>query len=389
MWKTPKSLYLHVPFCRHLCNYCDFYKHKLDAEQGQSMFQNYHTLLENQLQIFRNLDFASGILRDSTELETIYFGGGTPSLWGSDGVLFFKSFLKKCNFSLANLQEWTLECDPLAYEPEALKAWSEIGVSRLSIGLQSSDDHFLKVADRLHSYADIIKLAELAHELNLDLSFDFLLGLPAMGKKRNIEEELEKILRLRPTHLSLYILEVGKGYRHFSQLPEAEEVSAEYLTVSNYLTEAGYEHYEVSSFARRGFQAGHNSRYWNESSIFAFGPSATGVLYDELMLGATRWKWGAHAKVPEIETLGASELLLERFYVRTRLLEGIPWKNYFGERPPRLLQEIFINLVSEKFIYPCLESGNLILTTKGRLFHDSIVEKCSPYLDICAPETNL
>ncbi len=308
---TVSSLYVHVPFCRHLCNYCDFYKQKFDAPHAQR--ETYARYLTESFERHESIMHERGM--SWAPFETIYFGGGTPSLWDTEGAQFFSS-LWGGKIPLAPRAEVTFEVDPGAWTEEGLKAWEKLGVNRYSVGTQSLDPHYLKVLDRAHDREETFRLLDRLKGRNF--SVDFLLGAPRVGSERNVIAELEELLSFGPKHLSLYILQPAAGYKLKAKIPEDEWISQEYLRVSQFLTENGFHHYEVSNFALPGFEAKHNLKYWLGESVAGLGPTGTGY-FAHSKEKAYRYKWKPSKAEIEPEELSKSELDLERIYLRLRL----------------------------------------------------------------------
>jgi oxygen-independent coproporphyrinogen-3 oxidase len=312
------SLYLHIPFCRHLCNYCDFYKTRFDSPVSQ--IESFHQFLEKSLTRHDELMKNYGLTW--SPLETIYLGGGTPSLWGEAGAGFFKALLK--DVPISSNAEFTMEVDPGTWTPELIAAWKKIGMNRISIGTQTLNPEFLKIMDRAHSLDESLKLLSFCQEHDWNFSLDFLLGLPfSREKKRNIEEELRALLKFKPKHISLYILNARSKYPHTQDMPDDEFIREEYLLVSEILRNEGFHHYEVSNFALPGFESRHNQKYWESQSVAALGPTGTG-LFVQGKDRATRYKWKVSRPEVEIEPLGSNELELERTYLELRTSQG--WK---------------------------------------------------------------
>lgn len=307
------SLYVHVPFCRHLCNYCDFYKQKFERPRAQ--LEEFDRYLTESWKRHESLWAESQVTW--SPLETLYFGGGTPSLWGEQGAARFAQFLDQ-GLSLKPQAEVTFEVDPGAWTEAGLRAWEEIGVNRYSVGTQSLDPVYLKVLDRAHDRTETFSLLERLRGKNY--SVDFLLGVPAAGSARDILRELEELLSYEPRHVSLYILQPAAGYKLRAKIPDDEKVAAEYLAVSAFLVSRGFHHYEVSNFALPGFEAQHNLRYWRGQSVAALGPTATGYL-GLSPTQALRYKWKPGRAEFEAEHLSADEIELERLYTRLRLSE--------------------------------------------------------------------
>ena len=312
------SLYVHVPFCRHLCNYCDFYKQKFDKPHAQR--EEFAAYLRS------SIERHESIMREQSAqwapLETVYFGGGTPSLWDVDGAEIWKGMLP-----LTTDAEVTFEVDPGAWTPEGLAAWEEAGVNRYSVGTQSLDAEYLRILDRAHDRDETFKL--LRHLAGKNFSVDFLLGAPQGLKKRDVLKELEELLSYGPKHLSLYILQPAAGYKLKAKIPDDEITSREYLAVSEYLRSRGFHHYEVSNFALPGFESRHNLRYWHGESVAALGPTSTGYFAQGLEK-AYRYKWKPGRAEVEVENLTLKELELEKLYLRLRLSEPFRIEEFTG-----------------------------------------------------------
>lgn len=326
------SLYLHVPYCRHLCNYCDFFKKKLEDSDTQfSEFENYLTaswLKHEQWMQEEKLSWAP-------QWDSIYLGGGTPSLWGSRGADFLGKLLPR-----VPVEEWTLEVDPGTWNEEMFSSWSQLGVNRLSIGTQSLDAQFLKILDRAHDLDDSYLLLEKAKNSGINFSFDFLLGVPHSSRyQRNVIKELEHFLSFNPHHVSLYILNARSKYPLTEHLPDDEYIAREYLAVCAFLEANGLHQYEVSNFARPGYESLHNKKYWDSQSVAALGPTGTGLIKlseDQ----AKRYKWKPSRAEFEIEILGTEELELERLYLELRTKRGwLPRAHQQGEKLQNKLHE--------------------------------------------------
>jgi oxygen-independent coproporphyrinogen-3 oxidase len=352
------SLYLHVPFCQHLCNYCDFYKRKLSTEQDQ--FKDFHKFLKKS--VLRHNSLMEEREFSWTTLDTIYLGGGTPSLWGEDGAQFFEKEVLPGKLSFD--AEFTMEIDPGTWTQGMLEAWKSIGLNRISVGTQSLDPDFLKILDRVHDLSDTLNLLSKLKQENWNYSLDFLLGVPfSKEKKRNIKKELDLLLEYNPKHISLYILNARSKYVHIQNLPNDEYIREEYLFVSSYLTEKGFHHYEVSNFALPGFESRHNQKYWRGESVAALGPTGTGYFAINEHK-AFRYKWKVSQAEFEMEELGEKELHLERLYLGLRTSDG--FSLYDG------LQDLLKSWGPQNYAFE--EGGKIKLTSLGFLMLDSLMD---------------
>lgn len=357
-----KSLYLHYPFCKNLCNYCDFYK-GLPSPELEDQFEDlFKSMFEKHDEILRDQNCTW------SSLSTLYIGGGTPSLWGEKGAKLLSQELKKRQINLEKDCEFTIEVNPGDWDRESIDAWMKIGVNRFSVGIQSLDSTFLKVLDRVHSIDEVYETLELFKELNVNYSVDFMLGLPFSKQyKRDVIKELEEILEYGPTHISLYILTVKDNYKHFEDLPDDEFIEREYLSVSEYLKSKGFDHYEVSNFAKTqelDRRSKHNLNYWRMESVAAIGPSATGFLADRKY----RYKWKTKSDDIITEVLSDKEYLMEKLYMSLRINEGLDI-NFFNDEK---LKDLAFDL--EKRDLAQVVNEKIILTSKGFLILDSIMD---------------
>ena len=264
-----RHVYIHVPFCARRCSYCDF----SIAVRREVPVEDYLTALETELL----LRFAD---RQPTEVDTIYFGGGTPSRLGGEGLARALDLVQRRFFTAAGA-EITVEANPDDMSPENLRAWRNAGINRLSIGSQSFDDKVLAWMHRTHDAGAIERAVVAARDAGItNLSLDLIFALPE-ALERDFEKDVERVLELQPDHVSLYGLTVepatplgrwvAQGKEH--EQPE-EGYEQEYLTAHRLLTSAGFEHYEVSNYARPGRRAVHNSAYWAAVPYVGLGPSA-------------------------------------------------------------------------------------------------------------------
>lgn len=310
-------LYIHVPFCQRLCGYCDFYK----------------TISLKQLPLYPDALLAeararAGELADTT-LRTIYLGGGTPSLFTPEEVGKILRGVADV-WDTSQVEEITLEANPDDLSEERLEGYRRVGMNRLSIGIQSFDDEQLRFMNRRHDAATARRAVEAARRAGFDnISIDLIYGVPCGGSEvwqRNIE----KAIALNPEHISAYHLTIEEGTvfgKRGVKPIEEERSEEEYLMLHRLLTEAGYDHYEISNFARQGRRSQHNSGYWRGVPYVGLGPGAHS--FD----GASRsWsrpnltRYIANPTDPDLrdsEVLTAEEQAEEMIMVGLRTREGI------------------------------------------------------------------
>jgi len=320
----PRHLYVHVPFCARRCSYCDF----SIAVRAAVPATEFADAVGAELRLRH-----PG--RDPWELDTLYFGGGTPSKLGAEGVARLLDTIRR-RVTLAPGAEVTLEANPEDVSVESARAWRAAGVNRLSLGAQSFDDHVLTWMHRTHDAGAIGRAVEAAREAGIaDFSLDLIFALPD-ALERDWIRDLESALALQPTHLSLYGLTVEPAtplsrWRARGQVREApeERYEREFLAAHDILTAHRYGHYEVSNYARPGHEARHNSAYWLGVPYAAVGPSAHA--FDG---SRRRWNVQAYAawmaRVAEgsdpmegDELLGAESRALEAVYLGLRTARGL------------------------------------------------------------------
>lgn len=262
------GIYFHIPFCRRICAYCDFYKNA-DLRLMEQ------TLAAMEREVVARRDFLRG-----EAVRTIYFGGGTPSLASAEWIGRTIGLCREM-FDCSPLEEVTLETNPDDLSEEYLRALREVGVNRLSIGIQSFDDEVLRTMNRRHDAAAAVRAVETARAVGFDnITIDLIYGLP-FGPKDALTRSLAQTVALGVEHLSAYHLTIEPNTRfgrmaergELAPVPE-EESERLYNQVHTTLTEAGYDHYEISNFAREGRRSRHNSSYWQSQPYLGIGPAA-------------------------------------------------------------------------------------------------------------------
>ncbi|EQC46796.1 HemN C-terminal domain protein [Bacteriovorax sp. Seq25_V] len=304
------------------------------------------------------------------DLETIYIGGGTPSLWGRRGAGYIRNFLLNEKVSITSNCEFTLEVNPGSWTSEGLEDWKKSGVNRFSLGIQSLDSRFIKLLDRVHNIDDVYATLEKFKEMDANFSVDFMLGLPQSETlNRDVIKELETILTYNPSHISLYILTTKDHYVHQSTIPSDEWIEKEYLAVSEYLQKNGFEHYEVSNFAKKGMASKHNLRYWQMKSVGALGPSATGYLSEKNY--RYKWKVSTADFVPEV--LEKKDVVLETLYMNLRISDGLSL-TFFNDKE----KDEQLAVIAESWINRGLgeiRGRRIILNSRGFLILDFLMDE--------------
>jgi len=257
------GLYIHIPFCAHKCDYCDF----ISFANNESKIEEYINKLKEEI-IEENLE--------QYKITTIYIGGGTPSFIASK---YITEILKLINKEHA--EEITIEVNPGTVTKEKLEAYYNAGINRLSIGLQSTDNEILKQISRIHTYEQFLETYNLARQVGFkNINIDLMIGLPNQ-KNEDISKTLETVIKLNPEHISVYSLIVEEGTimenkisKGILKLPDEKLERKMYWNVKNTLEQAGYEHYEISNFAKQGYKSKHNCNCWEQKEYIGVGLAA-------------------------------------------------------------------------------------------------------------------
>jgi len=267
--KTPLGIYIHVPFCRSKCQYCDFYSLTVKEDR----------LLDGYLDAVCTHIREAGTLAPNYIVDTVYFGGGTPTFFGADGMTTILSTLRK-SFDVANTAEITFEANPDSVSDRLLRKLRSEGFNRVSLGIQCDDDEILKKIGRPHNYAQAVSAVQRIRKFGFqNLSVDLMYGLPGQDLSQ-WERTLEHVLTLAPEHISCYGLKVEEGtplydYQEFCNLADDDAQADMYLSAIEILRKHGYRQYEISNFCRKGNVSRHNLKYWNGGEYLGFGPDAS------------------------------------------------------------------------------------------------------------------
>ncbi len=359
---------MHFPYCIKKCNYCDFFR----SVNHQMNFELYHQLLEeSQIKHVKLLDQYHSSMN---KLKTFYLGGGTPSYWGQAGIIFLEKFFKKNKIIFEPDYEFTLEINPGSNLASDMAGWSDLGVNRYSVGIQSLNPFFLKILDRIHSKQDALQLIETLAKEKKSYSVDFILGLPySQDHKRDICFELAEVLTFDPDHISMYILNVDKNYPYFNSLPEEEWIVDEYLLASSFLKNNGFVHYEVSNWAKKDKFSKHNLNYWKLGNWTALGPSASGNLFHGLNGEGIRYTWNNEKPSYYLEHLDNKKHKLEKLFMGLRTSYGIDPEDIFSKTE----LELFINIVGkwQKAGFANVAGRIVSLSDRGFLMLNSLLDE--------------
>lgn len=310
--KKPIGIYFHVPFCRGKCPYCDFYS----VGVSESLLDQYTDETIRRIRLLQE---------EHITADTVYFGGGTPSLLGGQRICQIMSAVGECVFITDNA-EITVEANPSADLSECLRGCASAGVNRLSLGMQSAVPRELSAIGRRHSPDDVLYNMETAHGAGIhNISLDFMLGIPHQTAE-TLHTSLAFIKKAAPSHVSAYLLKIEEGtafYRRRESLPVADEdaLADLYLQAFGTLETMGYEQYEISNAARGDLVGRHNLKYWNDEEYIGIGPAAHGFYRGKRYFFGRNLKNYLSGIEPTFDCLGGDEE--EYIMLRLRLSEGL------------------------------------------------------------------
>jgi oxygen-independent coproporphyrinogen-3 oxidase len=349
---TPCSAYIHIPFCRRRCYYCDFPV----SVVGDKATGNTSGAIAHYIEVLCQ-EIKATPASDCT-LETVFLGGGTPSLLSVEQLGCILNTIDR-HFGIASNAEISMEMDPGTFSLEQLKGYQTAGVNRISLGVQAFQDELLRVCGRSHNTSDIVAAVELLRQVEVpDISLDLISGLPHQTLDQ-WQESLEAAVNLAPTHISCYDLIVepvtafGRLYVPGTKpLPTDEMAAQMYRLAQQILTHAGYEHYEISNYALPGHQCRHNRVYWENRPYYGFGMGAASYVQGHRFT-RPRTRRDYQTWVQQlIETGNASDcpdpsqadVLLETLMLGLRLAEGLSLSTLIQQFGEQTLQQIWTSV---------------------------------------------
>ena len=368
------GIYIHIPFCRQACNYCNFH------------FSTSLLLKDEFLSsLIKEIALIESITNIHETIDTIYFGGGTPSLLSSNEMSpVFEALQKK--FNINGNAEITLEANPDDINKIILNEWLNMGINRLSLGVQSFKEEELKWMNRAHNVTESLKSIDEILDSGFDnFSVDLIFGSPLLSNGE-LEKNLQVIFNKNVPHISCYALTVepktalNKLIKQKRSLPvNSEKQASQFLLLMDAMKQQGYEHYEISNFAKPAMRSKHNSSYWQGKPYYGFGPSA----HSFNGLNKRRWNIANNAlyiqsiknnKIPfEEETLTDTQRLNEYIMTALRTIEGIDTEKVSLEFGVDRLKKLNTNV--QKYIDSnkvTIQNTNIVLTNEGKLFADGI-----------------
>ena len=347
------SLYIHIPFCNKICDYCDFTK----LQYFRKFAVSYLEALKDELASY-----------NIGKLKTIYVGGGTPTALEDD---LFLELLQIIDSYKEGVKEYTFEANPESLSLEKIKILKEHGVNRVSLGVQTTNDKILQAVNRDHSFEQVKTAIKNLKEQGIDnINADLILGLPHTSKKI-LENDIKNVLSLDIKHISCYGLTVNphtalfnKGFKE----PSGDVLRQYYDIVEEILKENGFIHYEVSNWAKSGYQSEHNLTYWRNEQYYGVGLGASGYI------GQTRYKdtinlsqYLSRAFVNEQEKVSSKDKLTYQIMLNLRTIEGLDIK-YVQDK-----ESIVDELVKEGLITK--KQNKLVPTYEGMMILDQIILK--------------
>lgn len=358
------GLYIHIPFCARKCPYCDFYS-----------FAGTETEKDDYLKaVLACLKKWSSTIHEP--VDTVYFGGGTPSVFGGERIAAILDGIRE-NYALTGDAEITVECNPSSVSDDFFRVLHRHGVNRLSMGLQSAVDSERLRLGRTSSAAQVEAAVKAAKEVGFrNISLDVMLGVPGQ-KKESLRETLDFLLKLDIPHISAYMLKIEEGttfhkLQNCLSLPDEDTVCDFYLQTAQKLKDAGYHHYEISNFAREGFESRHNLRYWKGEDYLGIGPSAHSFLGGKRFFYQRDFQAFLAGAEPTYDGEGGDEE--EYIMLHLRLSSGLNFTEFQNKYGKDIKNEITQKAkpYQDAELLTCDEDG-IRLTEKGFLVSNSII----------------
>lgn len=367
------ALYVHFPFCKQKCCYCDF-----NSYSGlEQLIPDYFKALRAEIDRY---------LPQSRPVPSIYFGGGTPSYLAAELLTEILSYLK-ANFFTTPLTEITIEVNPGTVNIEKLIELKEAGFNRLSIGLQASQDHLLKAIGRIHSWDDFVSCYQLAREVGFaNIGVDLICGLPGQSLT-DWQQTLDQVVAMQPEHISAYGLQLEPGtllYNLVEQkklvLPDEDQTAAMMEYAMKFLPGHGYQHYEISNYAKPGRESVHNMNYWLYRDYLGFGAGAYSTVYGERWFNIKDPKLYIQRICNGLSAVAGRELLnqrtkaIETLMLGLRTRDGINLRQYKEAYEIDLMHKARVELASLFAEKVLTKRGEFIaLTDKGFMVSNYVI----------------
>ncbi|MDO4299081.1 MAG: radical SAM family heme chaperone HemW [Lachnospiraceae bacterium] len=385
------ELYVHIPFCVRKCAYCDF----LSAPASVETMRMYADSLLEEIRRFpdcyragegSNMDRGEGedSYSETYEVSTVFFGGGTPSIFPPEWLTEILDALRKKFRYWSGNTEITIECNPGTVDENKFRAYRGAGINRLSLGLQSANQEELELLGRIHTWEEFLETYHAARRAGFEnINVDLMSALPGQSAE-SWEKTLKQVLALNPEHISAYSLIIEEGTPFYEkyhtaaelrdcgmdcpELPSEEEERLMYELTETYLKQAGMHRYEISNYAKPGFECRHNCGYWKRTDYLGFGLGAASLLAD------TRYRntdsLSSYIKMEftgrEAEKLSVEDQMEEFMFLGLRMTEGVSEKRFheiFGDEIDAIYGDTLNKWQREGLLQR--ENGNIFLTARG------------------------
>lgn len=366
------ELYVHIPFCVRKCEYCDFLSAPAGADTQQEYVRNLLLEIEQK-----------GVLCTDYEVTTIFFGGGTPSILKAGWIADILDAIHR-NFKVRKDAEITIECNPGTLTFEKLSIYKSAGINRISVGLQSASDAELRELGRIHTYEDFLRSYDLIRKKGFsNVNIDLMAALPGQTLK-SYEQTLRRVLALKPEHISAYSLIIEEGTPFYEKyeadellrekgekpqmLPSEETERLMYERTKELLFAHGYERYEISNYARRGYACRHNIGYWRRENYLGFGLGSASLLENERFHNTTDLTdyLGGDYLAYEQEKLDKKSQMEEFMFLGLRMTEGIStecFRQTFGLPVELVYGPVLEQQIADRLLRK--EDGRIFLSERG------------------------
>jgi len=348
------SVYIHIPYCKQACHYCDFHFSTLRNSEGK-VIEQMHSELRAAAPFWRE-----------RKMKSLYFGGGTPSVLAPEVL---EAFIQQATllFNWEEHVEITIEANPDDITPERLDQWFRMGINRLSVGLQSFNDHELSIMNRAHNAAHSLQCLKWINESSFsNFTVDLMYGMPG-STLQSWQQQLDILATFHPPHLSCYALTVEeKTALHVKVnqgeivLPSDEVMVEQFAALRNWASSQGLEHYELSNFAQPGQRSRHNSHYWTGGPYLGIGPGAHSFDGQKRYWNISNNTLYAQGASPTSEELSVRDILNERLMVRLRTAVGFRWSD---DLPAGFSSTLLDTL--KRDVQAQVNTGNLIHNNDG------------------------
>ena len=370
--KQPLGIYMHIPFCIKKCDYCDF----LSMPASEEIKDNYVQAVLEEIKSYEKI-------ADKYQVQTIYFGGGTPSVLPASHIACILNRLKD-SFQIEDFAklEVTLEVNPGTVDKEKWKAYKSMGINRISMGLQSTDNAMLKKLGRIHNYETFLESYKMARKTGFqNISIDVMSALPGQTIEQ-YKQTIEKIVALTPEHISSYSLIIEEGTPFWNrygedgeqaqELPSEEEDRKMYELTNGILKKHGYERYEISNYAKKGQESKHNSSYWTGTSYLGIGLGASsyfeGERYQNVaeLEGYLTVAGNSEVRICNRERIGEKDAMEEYMFLGLRRMCGVSKQEFqqrFGKAMESVYEKKIENLQEKGLLF--VEEDRVALTEYG------------------------